>query len=158
MAIRRGLLMAMAGSSYKKIYSGEVTVNTDSTTAIIIEEIDIGASSYTSDKLLYVKIRDKAGKRAGYFYGSDSFCANPYPAISSTTTSYGFPKYAYRHTSDNQTLIASDSFGVFPQQVTSAGILRINARYSATTSLTINGTYSIDVYLLDWPDNDSPFN
>lgn len=145
------------GSSYKKIYSGEVTVSTTDTSPQLVETIALGAVGYTSDKLVYVKIRDKAGSRDGYFYGTDGFVYNPYPAISATTNATVIGGALFRKNSSSQIEAAANGFGVFAALIDMNGNLRINSRYSATGSLTIDGTFSVDVYLLDWPDDVSPF-
>jgi hypothetical protein len=38
----------------------------------------------------------------------------------------------------------------------SSGIITINSRYNASYR-TIDGTFKCDVFLLDWPDSESPF-
>ena len=145
------------GSSYTLLTSTEFTVNTDSTSNITVGTISAGASAYTSDKVLYVKIRDKAGQRADYFYGSDSFFANPYPAISSTNTLSVRAILLYYTQTNGNVSIASNTYGVYAYQVTSSGTITIYARYSSSSSHTINGTFKCDVYLLDWTDDISPF-
>ena len=157
MQLRRGLIAGMANGRYKLIYTDEVDASTTSTTPIKLTDISAGSSAYTSNKILFVKIRDKAGKRAGYFYGMDNFVINYFPSISAATSATSISKFCYKCNDNAQIISTLDSFGVFVAQVNSSGDIRINARYSETTSLTIDGTYKIDVYLLDWPNNDNPF-
>jgi hypothetical protein len=73
-----------AGSSYKLLKSAEFTVNTSSTSSIDVGTVAAGAAAYTSDKIIYVRVRDKAGVRNGYFTESDSWFINPYPAKGKT--------------------------------------------------------------------------
>lgn len=160
------------GSSYELIYSTTVQVSTTSTSNITVATIDTGDTSiWTSDKLVYVKIRDTAGWRANYFYGMDAFCANnvPFNGLSATSSyawfgqGYSMNSYyrlsaptLYRNTSGNY---APTGYGIFPTYVYSDGKIQINAQYSSSSpsTQTIDGTFSIEVYLLDWPVA-SPFN
>ena len=66
--------------------SKEFTDSYSSTTAAAVTSLELGSSAYTSSGILYVKVRDKAGKRDGYFYGTDVFLFNRYPAQSATST------------------------------------------------------------------------
>lgn len=49
-------------------------------------------------------------------------------------------------------------FGVFPYDITSAGRIRIYTRYNSTNSTTIDGTYKVEIYSLDWPDGVSIYD
>ena len=52
----------------EKVYTGTVTANTDSTTATNLTTITIPSDIYVDTKILYVKVRDNAGPREGYFF------------------------------------------------------------------------------------------
>lgn len=156
------------GSSYTLIGTDEVTANTTSTTAAKITTIQFDSELYTADTFIYVKIRDKAGKRSGYFYGSDTFYLNVYAAkkASSSLTSVG-PIILYSFdsngnikmsptTSNNVYSNASSAYGVYAQALTASYGINIYQKYNSTNSGTINGTYTVEVYFLKWPDNASP--
>lgn len=140
----------VAETSYQITYSG-TNASTHATWTTGHSEI------WTSDKIVYIRIRDTAGKRNGYFYGSDTFFMNMYPVNGSTPTNaasgiitniwnvnsngvYG-QRYGYGNT----------GYGVFACLVYRDGKIDIRKRYSSTYSLTINGTYKVEVYLLDPP-------
>lgn len=115
---------------------------------------------WTSDKWVYVRIRDTAGKRAGYFYGSDNFFYNIIPingTIGASTTT--FIRGIIRCTSGDAYAVYSTTgttgYGVFPDTIYTDGRIRIRKRYNSTYSLTIDGTYKVEVYLLD-PAGDVP--
>lgn len=162
------------GSSYTPIYSTSFTVSTTSTTAITVGTVTTGDSSiWTSGKLVYVKIRDTAGWRANHYYGCDAFLANNIPATTLTSTSTyawfgeGYSMNASFKLSTNPILSRSSSsapsgYGVYPTYLDSSGNITINARYSNSSSSSvtqaIDGTFSVDVYLLDWPDGVSVFS
>ena len=142
------------GSSYTQIYTGTVTANTTSTSATSLTTINLGASAYTANSILYVAIRDTAGDRAGYFIGSDSYCFNYNKANDSTTTTSYWVKNIHRKASDGAystyTAGTSIGYGIYPYSISSSGVLTLYVRYSSSYSLTINGTYRVRAFLLDY--------
>ena len=161
---------ASSGSSYTYIGSTTYTVSTSSTTAVSVGTFNTGNTSiWTSDKMLYVKIRDTAGRRNGYYYGSDCMFANNAPGnnLSSTSNSLVHGTSYYQNSAGyliNFTLqrtnstAATQGYGVYATYVHDDGSIDINARYNSSNTLTIDGTFKVDVYLLDWPGGVSPFN
>lgn len=148
-----------AGSSFKLLASNEFSVNTSSTSESSVGTITVNGG-WTKDAIIYVKIRDKAGKRNGYFRGSDCFVVNAY-AANGQDTSIAPVKF----------IIGVDANGKFVQSVSSYGVYVstyqkgtgdddakaiIKAKYSSSYG-TVNGTYVVEVYALDWPDKVSPF-
>lgn len=130
----------------------ELTVsNYTSTTASAVGSKSFGSSIYTKDKIVYVRIRDKAGKRNGYYVGGDYFYINPYPANNTTTTCSSGARLSHRFSSGGTFGQTASSYGVFAYSISSGGNLTIRACYSSTYSLTIDGTYLIDVFTLDYP-------
>lgn len=151
-------------SSYKLLHSEEITVNTTSSSTTPVKTISLGAEAYTGDKALYVRIRDKAGPRAGYFYGSDSFA---YSAAAANGSTFGdiFSNNALCMDSNGLWKTASFSvfsYGLFAQTLYggdssgAAGDITIVTRYSSTYG-AIDGTYIVEVYLLDTPDGEPLF-
>lgn len=139
------------GSSYKLLKSAEFTVNTSSTTAIDVGTVAAGSDAYDSSKLIYVRVRDKAGVRNGYFTEYDAWFPNPYQYKGGTDSM----------TVASKLIIGKGGFGtsaggVYPNAISSDGTVEIKARYNASYG-TINGTYVVEVYALDWPDKVSPF-
>lgn len=145
-------------SSYELLYRTEVVASTTSTSASLLTTISGITRAWTKDKILYVRIRDKAGKRAGYFFGSDDFLIN-YVAASGTTNMQNV--VATLTTKYNGGASAwttkTNSVGLYLNSVDSSGNINIYQRYSSSISGTIDGTYIIEVYLLDYPDGVSPF-
>ena len=133
----------------EKVYTGTVTANTDNTTATNLTTITIPSDIYVDTKILYVKIRDNAGKREGYFYGSDSFLLN-YRIANNTTSTYSGCHLCYKYTS-SAIAVAEGSYGVYGYTASTANKLVIRTRYHSSYSLTINGTYNVEVYLIGWP-------
>lgn len=148
--------LAVGGSSYVKLGEDDFTVSTTSTSvgevgSIYVTDTDL----WTSAKIIFVCIRDKAGKRQGYFYGSDTLYANPNPVNSSATASIANAsrlKYIYNTDGTWSVSNATTGYGVYVHSIYSSGRVRLVSRYSATESLTINGTYHVDVYALAWAD------
>ena len=153
-----------ARTSYELIYSDDYTVNTSSETASLIDTIDLPAKALTSGKMLYVKIRDKAGPRSGYFTGSDSIYINTEEAKGTAT--YSLEPCTWLHTRKNgvlntgRVLSATYGYGVWAdpiQKANGAGSIDINAKWDSNSG-TINGTYNVSVYLLDYAPNGNPFD
>lgn len=138
-------MSVMPKGVYKKIYSGEVQCTTTDTNIVNIASITVDGS-YTDRKIIYARIRDKAGKRSGYYYGNDCFCVKG--------TTFGNCVYSYNGTAIDAYAITQ---GVYLRLISTNGTVTIASRYSATYSKTIDGTYTIELYALDWPDDSSPF-
>lgn len=158
----RTLGTASGGSSWTLLGSTELTVNTTSTNASSAGSINIGSTVVDKSKIIYVRIRDNAGKRAGYFLGSDTFFINYQKANSSTSTLSYAARLIHRYSSSNQygqyIGATSTGYGVYGYSITNAGVVNIYKRYNSNYSLTINGTYSVEVYSLDYPDGESVFD
>lgn len=149
--LTQGTSSGGGGSSWTKIGSTtELTVNTTSTSAASAGTVALGSGHFTKDKIIYVRIRDKSGKRNGYFYGSDSFFMNWRNANGSTTALSVCAQEYYRYNNDALTG-TSGAYGVYAYQLATDGTLTIRRRYNSTNTLTINSTYTIDVYELTPP-------
>lgn len=155
-------LMMGGGSSYTLIASDTVDVSTTSTTAISVKTINLGSQFYTSDKIIYVKVRNAVEATPGYFIGSDVYFFNVYAANAQTTELTNAVRLTTaRLSSGDYTLRANGTtvgYGVYANSIDSNGNLTISARYSSSYSLTINGTYAIEVYALDYAPNGNPYD
>jgi len=137
--------------------SGTLTVNTTSTSAASAGTIDCGSAAWDKTKIIYVRIRDKAGPRAGYFYGSDAFFTNYQQANSSTSTNTYAARSGYFYNSSNAWATASSSYGVYGYSISSAGVVTVRRRYNSSYG-TINGNFLVQVYAIGFPDGYSPFD
>lgn len=156
------IINSIAGCSYKFITSREVTTSTTSTSAsTAITMSSLGSELYTADKIIYVRIRDKAGKRAGYFYGSDNYIFNYNKANGGTGDVTTIARLIHRYSTSSQfaTYVGATTtgYGVYVSSITSNGSLAISKRYNSSYSLTVNGTYVIEVYYLEPAGGISPF-
>ena len=136
------------GSSYTLMGSDEMTINSTSTSAVSEGYITVNgifALAESKTVMIFIKIRDKAGKRSGYFYGTD----NIYMTSSSKLV------MAYRDNAGTMTL-TNNTFGVYVDSISGGDRVNIYSRYNSSLSYTIDGTYSIEVYSLEWPDNQCP--
>lgn len=98
--------------------------------------------------------------RDGHFVGSDSFIVNYIAAGGSASINANIAKaitnYGTAYTTN--TYGSTTGYGVYPYSLRLSGGIVINARYNSSSSLTIDGTYSVDVFTLDYPDGyPSPF-
>ena len=160
--ITTGTASGGGGSSYELIGTAEVTANTTSTTATQIATITVNPSAWQHAKIIYVRIRDKAGKRKGYFYGNDDFFININQATGSTSDLTSGGRFSIRVNNSNVTEVSSASsatgYGVYASTVKTDGKITIYTRYQSSSSRTINGTYKVEVYLLAWPDGVNPLD
>lgn len=161
------------GGGYTLLASEDFDVSTTSTSNTLVGNIQLNASVWSAAKILYVKIRDKAGARADHFLSNDSFLFNhiaaidPTPALTRNTGTFSNAAMSVGATGTYQTVYNSSNgyfnrYGVFPYQLDSTGKLSIYSRYNATSvtgSGIIDGTYNVSVYTLDYaPDQGNPFN
>ena len=144
-------------SAWTKIAETSYQVSTTSTSAATVDTWATGHSElWTSDKIVYVRVRDTAGKRTSYFYGSDTFFINHGMANRTSASSYanGMKQiFCVNPDGDYGTYACSGTtgYGVYPDTFYSDGRIRIRRRYNVNYSLTINSTYKVEVYLLDPP-------
>ena len=141
-------------SSWTKVCEKSYQVTYSSST---IETVEIWATGHselwTKADWIYVRIRDTEGKRNGYFYGTDEFFYNMTLANSETRISTSAAlrlcmKYddgLYSGSSTN----ALSGYGVWADKLYSDGRINIRKRYNSGSSGTIDGTYKVEVYLLD---------
>lgn len=145
------------GSAWTKIAEQDFTVSTTSTSATAVGTISCGAAAWTAAKMLYVRVRDKAGKRNGYYYGGDSFLVNTNPANNSTGAATTFIRYCLNVNTSGLWGSSSSALGIYPTSLSLAGDITMSSAYSSSSTRTIDGTYHVEVYTLEWPDNVSPF-
>ena len=148
------------GSSWTLLASQDFTAETTSTSQTNIGTISCGSGAFVAGDFIYVRVRDKAGKRAGYFYGTDNFYANVNAANGSTSNFSVSAKYTHRvNSSGNYATYASNSaYGVYSLGISSSGNITIASKYSASNSLTINGTYAVEVYKLTLANGEKVFD
>lgn len=149
------------GSSYTLLAKEEFEVSGTSTSKTAVGTIS-APGCWTSDKIIYVRVRDKAGKRDGYFLGTDVYFFNFYPAMGYTFAFSGImgAYTAYKSTGvlDSGVRNASSIAGVYADSISSNDTINIVYKYNSGSSQTIDGTYVVEVYALDWPGGVSPFN
>lgn len=142
------------GTGVTLVASKSVTTSTTNTSAATVETWSTGHSElWTSDKIIYIKIRDSAGKRNNYFYGSDTFFLNTLPANgSSTASTTASVRFILRYNSNAYNTYQTSNttgYGLYADTLYDDGRIRLRQRYSSTYSLTVNGTYTVSVYLID---------
>ena len=153
---------ASGGTSWTLLHEEDISANTTGTSAASLKSITGITGAWDDSKIIYVRVRDKAGPRAGYFYGSDSFFINWQKANNSTTAPTTAGRIIHRYTTGNQWAqyvgATTTGYGVYGYDINNSGRVRIYQRYSSSYSLTINGTYRVQIYSLTYPDGKSPFN
>lgn len=137
------------GGGWTKIgNTTELSVNTTSTTAASAGTISIGSANYTKNRIIWVKVRDKNGKRDGYCYGSDAFFMN-YQNANGSTSTLSVPAVVCYRCSGTSLAATTGQYGVYGYSISSGGTLTIRRRYNSNYSLTVNSTFQIDVYYIE---------
>ena len=138
-------------SSWNLLATSTITDSYTGTSAGSLSTIS-ASGAWTKSKFLWVHIRDTAGKRNGYFYGSDCVLVNVNAANGSAST-YNFVRIITSvNDSGNYTQnfgTGTTGYGIYALDVSPTDQIRMRHRYNATNSRTINGTYKIEVYGLD---------
>lgn len=139
----------------------DLTVSTTSTSAASAGQLTL-QGAWTKAKIIYVRVRDKAGKRAGYFLGSDTFFINYQLANGGTSALTYAGRIIHRYSTSSQygqyVGATTTGYGVYGYDISSAGRVRIYHRYNSNYSLAIDGTYHVEVWALDYPDGKTPFD
>lgn len=131
------------GSAWTKIAEKDFTVSTTSTSETNIGTVDLDVDSFAVGDIICCHIRDNAGKRNGYFYGSDGFVV--------VNTIYGgigtVAKLLFTYADNNYSMAAS-AYGLYLSRLNMGEkTASIKAKYYSSYG-TIDGTYKVDVYKL----------
>lgn len=153
---KRGETTETKAPTYTLLGSAEIAVNTTSTSAASAGTITIGSDVVDKDSIIMVSVRDKAGKRNGYFYGSDAWFENFQKANGSTTTLTAGGRQGLFCNSSGNMASASSSYGVYGYSISNAGVVTIRRRYNSSYG-TINGTFVCKVFKVAYPDGENPF-
>lgn len=140
------------GSSYELKYTTSFTISTTSTTSTEVAIIETGVAFKTPSKFLLVCIYDTAGRRNGYFYGSITIL-EMFASWTSTDTKI---HKNFCINDDGTTRVNTQLAGPFVSRFYADGRVKLNVRYNADNSGTIDGTYKVDVYFVDYPTGFSP--
>lgn len=145
------------GGSYELLGQTSLNVNTTSTSATVIHTFNF-PSAWTYQKILYVRVRRTEVPSSGYFYGSDTWFINGGAFNGSTNEQTSGLRTLYKvNASQKWGSSTNMAYGVYPRGVSPNGDVAISSRYSSMSSGTLNGTFKVEVYLLNWPDNVTPF-
>ena len=150
------------GGGLTKLFEKEYELNTTSTskTVFATEKVE---GCYTSDAIIYIRIRRKEGSAAGYHLGSELFLINANPVNGTQNNIYtnNIGTYILRTNADGkvQTIAQnpSSTSGVYVDQISTDEMIQFATKYNSTQTLTINGTYVVEVYSIPWPGGVSPF-
>lgn len=160
--LTQGTASGGGSSSWTKVAEESYVVNTTSTSYIAVGTLTCSEKIFTNEKIVYIKVRDTAGRRTNYFYGSDTFITNGNGDKTNTSFSnmlrniwkYTASGFALRQSSGTTVYGVAAGGGIAsasPYEIT------IQARYDSSYSGTINGTYKVEVYLIDMPNGTTLF-
>lgn len=139
------------GAGITKIAEKEFTVSTTSTTEIEVGDVPLDEAYWTGEKIFLVTVLDKAGKRAGYHYGTMSAFANYMPKNGSTSSLSTIPVYSVYVKDDSKYSGTGSPYGVYAKYHKKASGINICAKYNGSSSKTIDGTFKVTVYQMDIP-------
>lgn len=134
------------GNDWALIGEDEFEISTTSTTATEVGTVDFGA--VTDQDIIIIHIRDTAGKRNLYFYGSDGFAV-----VGHRTTLSSVPFMYSRYNNGYTDYSTSNgAYGVYPSSLdfTNRQVV-ISAKYHGTYSTKIDGTYKVEIYKVTPP-------
>lgn len=141
-------------SNWTLLASQEFTVNTTSTSNKSVGDISLTLSDYNDkNTVLWVHVRDKAGKRNGYAYGTDTIFFHYQLANDSTNSLSVRPVMNFSVSSSGTYSGTASAYGVFGYRLyytSSSHYVQIYSRYNSSYG-TINGTFKCDVYKLTMP-------
>ena len=135
------------GSSYTLLASQDVTISTTSTSAVEEASITVTGISTIRDngaKIIYVSIFDKAGMRTSYYYGGNYW-------MTKVTSMVGNGYYVKSNGTMDYT---GTSYGIYPS--VSGSVVKIYSRYVSSFG-TLDGTFAVRIFTLDYPNDESPF-
>lgn len=142
------------GSNWTLLATQEYTVSTTSTSNTSVGDITLTLGDYADPQtVLWVHIRDKAGKRAGYFYGSDTMFFHYQLANGNTNSLSTRPVMVFYGNDSNNYSGGATAYGVYPYRLyytSTYHYLDIYSRYTASYG-TIDGTFKVEVYKLTMP-------
>jgi hypothetical protein len=151
------------GSNWELVASAEVELNVTSTsTQNSLATLNVGKEVLKDNTYyLFSRVRDTAGARPGYWVGSDQLLVSPKSGsswiIGGQSASIGYIAYICTSSGAVQASTMSAKYGVWVKSDDAIyGRMYYSGRYNSSGTLTINGTYSIEVYKLTLPDGKTP--
>ena len=144
-------------SSYKLLAKKTVDVSTTNTSATTVATFAL-PETWTYQKMIYVKVCRTEVPEAGNFYGHDTFFALSGVYNGSETAQTTANRALYKVNANKKWgATFGVAYGVYGASIDPDGTVTVSARYSSTYTGTVSGTFDIEVYTLDWPDNETPF-
>lgn len=135
------------GSSYTLLAEQDMEISTTSTSETTEGSIQVNGITdirESGEKIIFISIFDKAGARNGYYYGSLSYSCRV-NALAGTS---------YYKKANGTVDYASISYGVYP--TISNNTVSIRSKFTNSFG-TLNGTFNIRVYTIDFPTGVDPF-
>ena len=137
------------GTSWELLDTREVQVATASSTAGEVVQIVV---PYDDQKILWVAIRDLAGYRASYFYGSDTlFIAGGAYALCRCVSGATAEKGFWQAGSGDMYGGVYARGGLTVNASTGMTTVYIRRKFNSTYCGTIDGTFKINIYALSYP-------
>lgn len=147
------------GGGYTMVFQTELSINTSSTTTTTVAEYNTTVSDlqWGNNKLFVSVALAKEGKRTGYHVGTIGITTGTGSSTGAVGKTY---RYQYYAPSNSVTVENQTAYGVMVNYTRNYSnmTITIQSRYSGSYTKTINGTYDIRVYAIDYPPNGNPFD
>lgn len=139
----------ISGGGLTLVASKEFTANVTSSSDVDIGTIDCGPSIYGSDKIVIVRIRDKAGSRNTYYYGSLIMCI-AYTQGGSEKTYLGTMIFVQNNLGTINVAGNASAYGIRVAGISDQGVITLVAKHSAAAG-KIDGTFLVEVFVVGEP-------
>lgn len=131
-------------SPWTKLAEQDFEISTTSTSEISVGSIsvpEIGAIWAAKSKYIVVFARDKAGKRNGHYYGTETYRLNS-TNLGQTVCVKSDGAYDY----------SNYTYGIYPSSINQDSTsVSINAKYASKFG-AMDGTFHVEVWTLDYPE------
>lgn len=151
-------------SPWTHLAHAEYDVSTTSTSWKTVGTMSVGHKALNAAQFLYIRVRDKAGVRPGYYAGSDTLIPNMIAtSYSGISMRFAPSYYAYQVEGATGWLMGASLYtsanGITPYSFSKKYVngaldgydIQFRAKYSSTYG-TIDGTYTVDVFSLAFPE------
>lgn len=145
------------GDGWTEKYTIDVPIATSST-SIANLNISVPKGTAKKNKIYYVRIRDNAGPRNGYFYGTDALLVakNDNPQFVMAQTGYRYDENGEQIRYSPTSSASPSGYGVYVYSLSASSTansdsLLIRHRYNASYSGTVDGTFNIKIFEADFP-------
>lgn len=146
---------------YKLIASETITITNATTSAHAVITVTGTPALYTNEKIIYVRIRDKAGPKRNCYWGSDNFFIN-YNTTNNTWSGTNYTSYVYLYAENSLNIIlgcqGKNTNGIYATNIDIDGNIKLTYRDASSYTSLNNTIFQIDIFSLNFEDGQAPIN